>query len=85
VADVVDPPTDRVTLSGLDTTVYLVMGLPPVEAGAVQETVADPSPGEAETPLGAPGAVAAAAGVTGFDGLEGGPGPTALVALTVKV
>ena len=36
------------------------MGDPPSDSGAVHDTVADPSPGVAVTPVGAPGAVGAA-------------------------
>jgi hypothetical protein len=63
------------------------MGLPP-SAGAAQVTVAEVSPAVAETPVGIPGTVAAVAGATGLTDEEGelaGPGPTALVAVTVKV
>ena len=59
------------------------MGLPPLP-GAVQDTVAEPLPAVAVTPVGAPGAVGAA-GVTAFDAAEAGPVPTALVAVTVNV
>ena len=62
-------------------TVYDVIGLPPL-AGAVQETVAEPLPAVAETPVGAPGT---AAGVTEFDAADPAPVPTAFVAVTVKV
>ena len=54
---------------------------PPSEAGAVQETVAEAFPPVAVTAVGTPGVVA---GTTGFDGADGLPGPTALVAVTVK-
>ena len=67
---------------GLDVTVYEVMGLPPFEAGGVKVTVACAFPAVAVTPVGAPGTVA---GVTLFEGLDGGPVPSALVAVTVKV
>jgi hypothetical protein len=59
-----------------------MIGLPPSEDGAVQLTVAWPSPAIALTPVGAPGT---AAGVTKFDGPEAGLSPTPLVATTVKV
>ena len=45
----------------LDLTVYPVIGLPPLDAGADQCTVADALPAVAVTEVGAPGAVA------GFD------------------
>ena len=46
------PPT------GLDVTVYPVIGAPPVLAGAANDTVACAFPAMAVTPVGAPGAVA---------------------------
>ena len=46
-------------------------------------TVAEPLPGVAETAVGAPGAVGPRR--DGFDGAEGGPVPTPLLAVTVKV
>ena len=49
------------------------MALPPLEAGAVQLTVAWALPAVAVAPVGAPGAVAAgAAGVTPLEGAEAG-------------
>jgi hypothetical protein len=60
-----------------------VIALPPF-TGAVQLTVAWPSPAAATTLLGAPGAVGAL-GVTAFEGLEAGPLPTEFVAVTVNV
>ena len=62
-----------------------MIGLPPSLAGAVQLTVAAPSPATAVTFVGTPGAVAGAAGVTAFEGDDAGPGPTAFVAVTVNV
>jgi hypothetical protein len=59
-----------------------VIGLPP-SAGAVHDTVAEESAGEAVTPVGGPGTVAA--GVTGFDRADAGPAPTPLAAETLKV
>jgi hypothetical protein len=59
-----------------------VIGLPPSEEGAVQLTVAWPSPAIAFTPVGAP---ATLVGVTEFDGPELGELPTPLLAITVKV
>jgi hypothetical protein len=61
-----------------------VIALPPLLDGAVQLTVADPSPAVADTPVGAPGGVDAF-GVTELDGEDAGPVPFALVADTVKV
>ncbi len=63
-------------------TVYPVMALPPLAAGAVKVTEADPLPAVAVPMVGAPGTVA---GVTELEALEAAPVPTALVAVTVKV
>ena len=68
---------------GEDVTVYPVIAAPPVFAGAVKLTVAPPLLPVAETPVGAPGAMAA--GVTADEALEAAPVPMALVAVTVKV
>jgi hypothetical protein len=57
-----------------------VIALPPSEAGADQLNVAEASPGESATLVGAPGAVA---GVTDAPDAAG-PVPTALVAETEK-
>src|SRR6478736_2183017 len=51
--------------------------------GAVQDTVAEPSPAVALTPVGAPGGVAPEVGVTGLVAVEAAPVPMALVAVTV--
>jgi hypothetical protein len=59
-----------------------VIADPPVEAGAVQVTVAEALRGVTVRMVGAPGTVR---GVTVFEGLEAAPTPTVLVALTVKV
>lgn len=48
----VAPPGDAVT-------VYELIAAPPFDAGAEKVTVACPSPAEADTPVGAPGTVAA--------------------------
>jgi hypothetical protein len=56
----------------------------PLAAGAVQLTVACPSPAVAVTLVGGEGALGPD-GLTGLDGSLAGPGPTALVATTVKV
>jgi hypothetical protein len=52
VAVIVGPPE-----AGVAVTVYEVIAYPPSLAGAVQETVADPLPGAAVTPVGVPGVV----------------------------
>lgn len=61
----VAPETVEVPPAGLETTVYEVIGSPPLLAGAVQVTVAEPFPGDAVAVPGTPGVVA---GVTAFDG-----------------
>jgi hypothetical protein len=71
----VNPPGDEVT-------VYDVIGVPPLERGGVNVTVACALPAEATTFVGIPGN---AAGVTGFEGADAGPAPKALAAVTVKV
>jgi hypothetical protein len=58
-----------------------VIADPPLEAGAVQVTVAEALPGVTVKMVGAPATVT---GVTVFEGLEAAPTPTVLVALTVK-
>ncbi len=58
------------------------MAAPPVEAGAVQLTVAEALPPVAVPMVGAPGVVA---GVTELDWAEAVPVPTLLIAATVKV
>ena len=64
-----------------------VMALPPSDDGAAHDTWACALPGVALTPVGAPWTVGDgwAEGVTLFEGAEAGPGPTPLVAVTVKV
>jgi hypothetical protein len=42
---------------GVEVTVYEVMGLPPLSAGATKDTVACPLPATATTAVGAPGTV----------------------------
>ena len=79
-ADVV-PAVLAVKPPGDDVTVYPVIALPPLETGAVHETVACPSPGVAVTLVGAPGTVA---GVTGAEGVDADPVPIAFVAVTVN-
>ncbi len=58
------------------------MAVPPLSAGANQETRADLLPRAAVTSDGGPGTVA---GVTLLDGKEAGPVPTPFVAVTVNV
>ena len=57
------------------------MAEPPVEAGAVKLTLADPFPGVAVTPVGAVGAPT----VIAVDAEDGVLVPLALVAVTVNV
>ena len=85
VAEVDVAGTVALAPAGLEVTVYEVIGLPPFEAGAVQETEAEALPAVAVTAVGAPGTVAGATGVTLLDGAEAALLPTALVATTVKV
>jgi hypothetical protein len=54
----------------------------PSSPAAVHETVADPLPAVAVTPVGASGTVE---GVTGLEAPEAAPVPSAFVAATVKV
>src|SRR5271166_1728211 len=53
--------------------------------GAVNETVAEPSPATAVVPVGAPGGVQGRRGTTLFEGADGFPAPTTLTACTVKL
>jgi hypothetical protein len=62
--------------------VYDSIAAPPVDDGGVKLTLACPSPGSADTPVGAPGTVR---GVTGADGADGAPVPATFVAVTVNV
>ncbi len=67
-----------------------MIGLPPSFEGAVNVTVADASPADALTPVGASGTVdvsgsTGAAGVTAFDGSEGDDSPYSVFAFTVNV
>jgi hypothetical protein len=62
--------------------VKLVIGEPPLLAGAVKLTVALPLAKTVETAVGAPGTVA---GVTLFEAAEAGLAPALLVAVTVQV
>ena len=80
---VTDVPVVVAVISpGAEVAVYSVIGLPPSEAGAVHETIAETSVGIADTSVGASGTIA---GVTGVDGSEDRLDPMALVAVTVKV
>ena len=69
-------------LPGEDVTVYSVIALPPVEAGAVNATLAWALPAVATGLVGAPGTVL---GVTAADAAEATEFPAALVATTEKV
>ena len=66
----------------LASTVNRVIGAPPLFAGGVKVTVACELPATALTAVGALGA---AAGVTAVDAPDGGPVPTLLLAVAVKV
>ena len=79
------PATVALAPAGLEVTVYEVMALPPLLAGALQETDAEALPAVAVTAVGAPGTVAGATGVTLLDASEGELLPTAFVAMTVNV
>ena len=70
--------------AGLEITEYPVIGLPPLETGAVKLTVACVLPGTALTPVGAAGTVGAV-GVTATEGADGKLVPIAVVAVTVNV
>ena len=85
LADVAGAATVALAPAGLEVTLYEVIGLPPFEAGAVQETEAEALPAVAVTAVGAPGTVAGAFGVTLLDGAEAALLPTALLATTVNV
>jgi hypothetical protein len=76
------PDVVHVRVPGLEVTVYDVIAAPPLLAGAVHETVAEPLPAVAVTPVGAPGTVL---GVTALDAADAGPCPDPFVARTVKV
>ena len=66
---------------GLAVIVYLVIGLPPFDTGALKLTVARALPAVALTLVGAPGDVP---GVRLDVEVDAGPVPTPLTALTVK-
>jgi hypothetical protein len=78
---VVAPVVKQVKAPGELVTVYPVIELPPMTAGAAQVTLAEAGPEVAVTPVGGPGT---AAGVTGEEAADAGPVPTLLVAVTVK-
>jgi hypothetical protein len=67
---------------GTDVTVYPVIALPPLDAGAVKLTVACALPPTAVTAVGAPGAVAI--GVMLLDATDAAPLPKAFMAVTVN-
>ena len=67
---------------GVEIAVYSRIGLPPLESGAVNATVACPDPLVAIPIAGAPGTVA---GVTALDAVAAGPEPSAFIAFTVNV
>ena len=73
----------QVTAPGELVTVYEVMAAPPLLAGAVHDTVAEPSPPTADTPVGAPATIDA--GVIDADGLDAALLPALLWAVTVNV
>jgi hypothetical protein len=81
---VVAPVVVQVALPGEEVTVYPVMGVPPVLAGAVQETTSwfVAVPAAPVTPVGTPGTVA---GVRLALGPEAEPVPLVLVAVTENV
>ena len=71
----------------MHVAVYPVIALPPLLAGAVNDTVSEPvaavvDPDPAFTPVGASGADTA---VTALDAADAGPVPTAFVARTEHV
>ena len=71
-----------VILSGYEVTVYVVMALPPSDAGGVKATDADEPPAMAVPMVGAPGRVY---GMTLTEADDVGPVPAVLVAVTEKV
>jgi hypothetical protein len=80
MADV--PVVVAVTPPGDEMTVYPVIALPPLEAGAVHETNALRSPDIADTSIGASGGPT---GITTLEGAELGLVPMEFVAVVVKV
>jgi hypothetical protein len=59
-----------------------VIGYPGTAAGAVKDTIAERTPGIADTPVGAAGTLGV---VTALEAADAGPVPIAFVALTVIV
>ncbi|MGB7962836.1 MAG: hypothetical protein WCF12_07755 [Propionicimonas sp.] len=57
VQEVESAPLLQVRPPGVAVTVYLVMGLPPLEVGGVQETSTEESAGVARMPVGGSGTV----------------------------
>ena len=80
MADV--PAVVAVKLPGEDVTVYWAIAAPPLDAGAVHETLASVLPLVPDTPVGAPGTVT---GVTALEAVDADPVPALLVAVTVNV
>jgi hypothetical protein len=79
------PAVDAVAVKppGVDVAVYVLIVEPPLDAGAVNATVADVGPAAATAPIvGAPGTVT---GVTGVDGADAAEVPPVLVAVAVNV
>ena len=72
-----------VRLPGFEVAVYNVIGLPPLDTGAVKLTVACAFPATADTAVGDPGNMTT--GVTLLEAAEGTLVPLAFVAFTVKV
>lgn len=70
------------TFPGVETTIYEVMGDPPVFVGAVNVTLALFVNAVARPIMGAPGIVT---GMTELLEEDAGPGPTAFVAVTLNV
>ena len=66
---------------GVTVTVYPVTALPPFDPGALQVTVALPSPADAETLVGASGTPLT---MTELEDLDAVPSPTELIAIAVK-
>ena len=71
----------QVAPPGLAVAVYPVIGLPPVDDGALHARATWPLPEVGVRPVGAPGTVAGVADT----GDDAGPVPTAFVAVTVKL
>src|SRR6202521_769133 len=76
------PGTVMLTPPAVEVTVYPLIALPPVFAGADQDTVADMFPPTAEMFAGGSGT---ATGTTALEGADAGPAPMAFMAVTAKV